>query len=777
LGKLLIRSILFPTELYQRCRSAGNSAPAHAALAGLLAAGIYLRTLTPSIAWGDSPELVAAAYQLGVPHPTGYPLYMLLGHAAIRLLPWGDPAYRMNLLSALLASGAVAAMHRVAQRLTGSLAAGWVGAILLALAPLFWSQAVIAEVYPLAQLLALLLIYFVVRWDQTGSLRDLQLAAFLTGLNIAHHTGISLLAPGLVGFALTSAHARAGLRRLPRLLGLLLLPLLLYLYLPIRAAADPWLNWGDTRTLGAALYHISGRFYREMMFATPGDQVRIRVHDLWWLLVANLGWTGALLAIAGGLSTLWRSLCLLAAALLRRSIRPSPAFLTAAWNGWRLAWLLGTWIVLAVLWAVHYWIFDYEVFYLPALLALCLLAGIGAGALGDLVHRTLSRGQLGEARAAPPTPREGLLPAGGEAAKPPPVSGEAAGRASEVEAPQGRPAPALPSPRRCPGIGSALFWTVVIGLVLYPVVPRWSANDRHDDWSALRYARAVAQLLPRHALVFGMGDYQWFPLIYVLAVERSRPDVLVFNLWETTRPPSYRLFARYRSRDFAVLPVPGFGVEGRQRTEYDFLRSLVEGNVGRRPVCFLMERSVLEGDEIRLILSPYYLVARSNLPLRECYPVPPAYRPTPLPAPHPPLHFEDGTRLLGFSATYSEEAGVQWVRLTYHWEVAYRSPLDHLQARVWFSDRQGGFQTRPGGLPELENVHGLDYGYLPQVVAPFQFGEEYWVFVPQNAARQTYQVRLQLERNGIPVRNTRGQQVTILGEVRIPPAPTPPVIR
>jgi hypothetical protein len=120
---------------------------------------------------------------------------------------------------------------------------------------------------------------------------------------------------------------------------------------------------------------------------------------------------------------------------------------------------------------------------------------------------------------------------------------------------------------------------------------------------------------------------------------------------------------------------------------------------------------------------------------------------------------------------------VQWVRLRYHWEVAYRSPIDRIQARVWFSDRQGNFQTRPGGLPELENIHGLDYGYLPPVTAPFQFGEEYWVFVSQSAAGRTYQIRLQLERNNTPILNDRGEQVTILGEVTIPPAPRPPVVR
>src|SRR5438552_2046632 len=56
-----------------------------ALLVGLVAFGVYLCTLAVSIVWGDSPELTAAAYNLGIPHPTGYPLYMLLSHAFLKL--------------------------------------------------------------------------------------------------------------------------------------------------------------------------------------------------------------------------------------------------------------------------------------------------------------------------------------------------------------------------------------------------------------------------------------------------------------------------------------------------------------------------------------------------------------------------------------------------------------------------------------------------------------------------------------------------------------------
>src|SRR3954470_22903143 len=118
-----------------------------AALIGLIAFTVYLRTLASTIVWGDSPELTAAAYTAGVPHPTGYPLYMLLAHSFIHLVPLGTPAYRMNLLTAISASLAAALIYPLMLRITRSRISSLVGPLLFAFSQTFWSQAVIAEVY------------------------------------------------------------------------------------------------------------------------------------------------------------------------------------------------------------------------------------------------------------------------------------------------------------------------------------------------------------------------------------------------------------------------------------------------------------------------------------------------------------------------------------------------------------------------------------------------------------------------------------------------------
>ncbi|MBU1345224.1 MAG: DUF2723 domain-containing protein [Proteobacteria bacterium] len=69
--------------------------------------GVYLHTLTPTVGFHDSGDMITASWVLGLPHPTGYPLYTLLGKVFCIIIPIGNIAYRMNMESALFASLAV----------------------------------------------------------------------------------------------------------------------------------------------------------------------------------------------------------------------------------------------------------------------------------------------------------------------------------------------------------------------------------------------------------------------------------------------------------------------------------------------------------------------------------------------------------------------------------------------------------------------------------------------------------------------------------------------
>ena len=107
------------------------------------ALALYLRTLAPSVAFlfDDSLEFQLVGYRLAVAHPTGYPLYTLL-LKLFSFLPFGDVAYRANLLSAVCAALAVAIVYLAALQLTQSVFASLVAALALAVSPVFWSQAV-----------------------------------------------------------------------------------------------------------------------------------------------------------------------------------------------------------------------------------------------------------------------------------------------------------------------------------------------------------------------------------------------------------------------------------------------------------------------------------------------------------------------------------------------------------------------------------------------------------------------------------------------------------
>ncbi len=169
-------------------------------IVALAAFGLYILTLAPSVMPGDYAEFQLCAAVLGVPHPTGYPLYVLLGKL-FTLLPFGDVAYRVNFSSAAYMAGAVGLLYSIALRLahiTG-LARGWwaagIGAGLFAVAPTVWSMSLVARSYALNALLVASVISFLLLWRSTGRTRWFYLSCIFIGLSMVHHGTTYLLLP------------------------------------------------------------------------------------------------------------------------------------------------------------------------------------------------------------------------------------------------------------------------------------------------------------------------------------------------------------------------------------------------------------------------------------------------------------------------------------------------------------------------------------------------------------------------------------------------------
>lgn len=310
----------------------------------------YLAALPPALyPWRDTGEMATAVATLGVPHPTSYPLYVLFGRVAAAL-PLGNPVYRLNLLSAVAGAAACALLFSVLRARRGT-AAGLAAAAALALNPTFWAVSQVSEMYSLWILGAVALIAMAVYLGESGDERLWPGFCFFFGLVLANRLDAVLLAPGLVwvalasrpkadgedglwaGAALVAAPALAvmtgsnlpfagllaatGLLRARgsgagRRVGLAVLCGLagfsVYLYLPVRSATAPFLDWNHPAAFanfldsilrtryGGTLDLISRSYATGAMFV---DSLRLYAGHLW----SAFGPLGLAAAAAGMLTS------------------------------------------------------------------------------------------------------------------------------------------------------------------------------------------------------------------------------------------------------------------------------------------------------------------------------------------------------------------------------------------------------------------------------------------------------------------------------------------
>jgi len=147
--------------------------------------------------------------------------------------------------------------------MSGSKVGAWVGGGVLAFIPVFWWQTVAAEVYTLHVFLVALMFWLLWRWEERREFFILVLFALVTGLSFGNHLQTVMLAPG-VFYLLLSGDRKALLdgKRFLVLSLFLVLPLLVYWYLPIRTWAGAAIHWGDPDSWDRFWAHVSGRSHR-----------------------------------------------------------------------------------------------------------------------------------------------------------------------------------------------------------------------------------------------------------------------------------------------------------------------------------------------------------------------------------------------------------------------------------------------------------------------------------------------------------------------------------
>ena len=278
-----------------------------AAGAALVAAALlmlYAATSPRTVALEDDGLFVLSSYFLGIEHPPGYPLFTLFGKL-FSFLPFGSVAYRVHLASAFFGALSGGAVWLCARRLGLERLPACLAALGLGLSPVFWSQAIIAEVYTLNAFLFLTLVYLALGQHP----RALAWMAFLFGLSLSNHWPLMLLAAPAFAILL-APRWREILRRLPLLVALVGLGLLPYAWMVLLSWSGLPISFdGPLGSFREFWYFVTRAGYAEVDASPGADGLdRLRFFPFVGVQLA-VQFAVAGTALAGvGLAVQWRRL-------------------------------------------------------------------------------------------------------------------------------------------------------------------------------------------------------------------------------------------------------------------------------------------------------------------------------------------------------------------------------------------------------------------------------------------------------------------------------------
>jgi hypothetical protein len=272
---------------------------------GISVFALYLATLSSHVGAADTFEFQVVMPQWGIAHPTGYPLFVSLGKL-FSLLPLGSMAFRLNVLSALIATLAVWVIYRLIVRLTSDRLPAAIAALMLAASPVFWSQAIVIEVYGLNALFVATTLWLLVRLLANPEFRIqkwlIYAVALALGLAVSHHFDSAIL---FVPVASTLLITRPKLSWKSWLIaaGCFAIGLTPWLLIFVRW---PALHNGQWMTMGEWIGWITGqRFGGALNLGLWSDPTRWGI--MLRLTVEQFGWAGAALAVVGLIALMMRA--------------------------------------------------------------------------------------------------------------------------------------------------------------------------------------------------------------------------------------------------------------------------------------------------------------------------------------------------------------------------------------------------------------------------------------------------------------------------------------
>ena len=273
------------------------------------ALALYLATLAPTLLPADSGEFQIVGPVLGVAHPPGYAMFTVLAKL-FSLLPWGEVAWRVNLMGAVTGALTLVVVGRTARRLTRSTWAGLAASAALAVSTTFWAQSTTINIRALIVFLTALCLDQVVAYlaapaGSRAGARALAGLAVAFGLLVAHHYPQAAFAPLFA--VLVFWHDPQLLKRFrtwPRTLAALLLPFLVNLYIVVRAITGAPFGTDALTSPARVVDHLLGRGFSGDMFAF------LQFNRILWerfLVVGNIlhFQFGALLLVASAAGLAW----------------------------------------------------------------------------------------------------------------------------------------------------------------------------------------------------------------------------------------------------------------------------------------------------------------------------------------------------------------------------------------------------------------------------------------------------------------------------------------
>jgi len=250
---------------------------------------IYYFFACRSLYFEDSSEFVTVSFALGIAHPPGYPLYVLLGRI-FSLLPIENIPFKINILSGFFGTLTIFFLYLIIKSISNSEILAVSSSLLFAFTPTFWSSSEFAEVYSLNTLFVAILIYLVVKT------KNPLLFSYLFGLGLCNHHSLFLILPAI--FFIKNWNKK----KIISSLLLFLFGLTLYLYIPIRAGCSPQLDWYGPTNVGDTIKHITREYYwapgsRARTFFIFSQQLRYffttLLHEFW--LFSIVGFLGIFL--------------------------------------------------------------------------------------------------------------------------------------------------------------------------------------------------------------------------------------------------------------------------------------------------------------------------------------------------------------------------------------------------------------------------------------------------------------------------------------------------